>query len=168
MADSLQLLTAEEEAKYDRLAVRMAYFHNYFKQEFDEIYELADGKFHGRGMNLTMFLQKSTELQRHLTMHHNIEEEHVFPILATKMPSFREDEQHKTAHKLIHDGLDALGGYVQRIRAEPSMYSSVDLRAVLDGFREPLMRHLDEEVNDLRGENMKKYWTLEELNQIPN
>ena len=25
------------------------------------------------------------------------------------------------------------------------------------------MRHLDEEVNDLRGENMKKYWTLEEV-----
>lgn len=29
------------------------------------------------------------------------------------------------------------------------------------------MRHLDEEVEDLAGENMKKYWTLEELNEIP-
>ena len=28
------------------------------------------------------------------------------------------------------------------------------------------MRHLDEEVDDLRGENMKKYWTLEEMDRI--
>jgi hypothetical protein len=41
------------------------------------------------------------------------------------------------------------------------------MRACLDGFREVLFTHLDEEVNDLRGENMKKYWTLEELEAIP-
>ena len=34
-------------------------------------------------------------------------------------------------------------------------------------YRDVLMRHLDEEVNDLRGENMKKYWTLEEVERIP-
>lgn len=29
------------------------------------------------------------------------------------------------------------------------------------------MRHLDEEVQDLSAENLKKYWTLEELDKIP-
>ena len=32
--------------------------------------------------------------------------------------------------------------------------------------REVLMRHLDEEVADLQGENLKKYWTLEEVDKI--
>ena len=32
--------------------------------------------------------------------------------------------------------------------------------------RDVLMNHLDEEVDDLRGENMKKYWTLEEVDRI--
>ena len=29
------------------------------------------------------------------------------------------------------------------------------------------MNHLDEEVADLQPENLKKYWTLEELEKIP-
>lgn len=28
------------------------------------------------------------------------------------------------------------------------------------------MRHLDEEVADLQGENLRKYWTLEEVERI--
>lgn len=32
--------------------------------------------------------------------------------------------------------------------------------------REVLMRHLDEEVADLQGENLRKYWTLEEVERI--
>ena len=34
-------------------------------------------------------------------------------------------------------------------------------------YRDVLMRHLDEEVADLSGENLKKYFTLEELDKIP-
>lgn len=34
-------------------------------------------------------------------------------------------------------------------------------------YRDVLMRHLDEEVSDLAGENLKKYFTLEELDKIP-
>lgn len=29
------------------------------------------------------------------------------------------------------------------------------------------MKHLDEEVADLQPDNLKKYWTLEELERIP-
>lgn len=29
-----------------------------------------------------------------------------------------------------------------------------------------LMRHLDEEVRDLQADNMKKYWTLQEVDRI--
>ncbi len=32
--------------------------------------------------------------------------------------------------------------------------------------RDVLLRHLKEEVQDLRAENMKKYWKLEEVDRI--
>lgn len=40
------------------------------------------------------------------------------------------------------------------------------LLILLPLFRGVLMRHLDEEVKDLGAENMKKYWTLEEVDRM--
>ena len=79
---------------------------------------------------------------------------------------------------------------------EPSTYKPEEMRACLDSWREVLFNHLDQEVcsashpisdslrqirtlmvlmallyplqvKDLGGENMKKFWTLEELERIP-
>ncbi|KAJ7783232.1 hemerythrin/HHE cation-binding motif-containing protein [Mycena metata] len=146
----------------------MASFHNYFKQEFNTIYDLADGSFTKRGMSLSSYLEIAKRLNSHLTMHHTIEERHFFPILAKRMPEFstETDDAHIDAHKGIHKGLDELSTLVHKFKKEPSSYSPDEMRACLDGFREVLFTHLDAEVNDLRGENMKKYWTLEELEAI--
>lgn len=79
------------------------------------------------------------------------------------MPSFREDDNHRSKHKKIHDGeplttlspmwnanrdigLDAIHALITRFKAEPSSYSPDELRACMDSFREPLLTHLDEEV----------------------
>jgi hypothetical protein len=62
------------------------------------------------------------------------------------MPEFRENEKHKIAHKQIHDGLDRVNLLVTKWKEEPSTYKPDELRAVLDSFREPLYRHLAEEV----------------------
>jgi len=40
------------------------------------------------------------------------------------------------------------------------------MRVCLDSFREVLFKHLDEEVADLLGENLRKYWTLEVVERI--
>jgi hypothetical protein len=55
---------------------------------------------------------------------------------------------------------------VHKFKANPSSYSPEEMRACLDGFREVLFTHLDEEVEDLKGDNLKQYWTLEELDNI--
>jgi len=158
-----------EERRWNRLNETMASFHGYFKQEFNTIYELADGSFTKRGLSLSLYLEMSKRLNSHLTMHHTIEERHIFPFLAKRMPEFstETDAGHIDSHKAIHKGIDELGALVQKYKTEPSTYSPIEMRACLDGFREVLFSHLDEEVNDLRGENMKKYWTLEELESIP-
>ncbi|KAJ6606039.1 hemerythrin/HHE cation-binding motif-containing protein [Mycena vulgaris] len=147
----------------------MARFHAYFKSEFNTIYELADGSFTKRGLSLTLYLEMAKRLNSHLTMHHTIEERHIFPILAKRMPEFSTETEdgHIDSHKGIHKGIDELAALVAKYKTQPSTYSPTEMRACLDGFREVLFVHLDEEVNDLRGENMKKYWTLEELESIP-
>ncbi|KAJ7218020.1 hemerythrin/HHE cation-binding motif-containing protein, partial [Mycena pura] len=147
----------------------MAHFHNYFKQEFNTVYELADGTFNKRGLSLSMYLEMAKRLGSHLTMHHTIEEEHIFPVLAKKMPQFstETEEGHIDSHKGIHKGLEDLVTLVSKFKKEPSTYSPDAMRKCLDGFRDVLFSHLDQEVSDLRGENLKKYWTLEELESIP-
>ncbi|KIO22846.1 hypothetical protein M407DRAFT_78809, partial [Tulasnella calospora MUT 4182] len=65
---------------------------------------LADGSFNKRGLGLQSFLRMASQFVQHLTMHHTIEERNIFPILAQKMPAFREDAEHIESHKGIHEG----------------------------------------------------------------
>ena len=39
-----------------------------------------------------------------LTVHHTIEERHIFPVLAKRMPAFQNDEVHIKSHHGIHEG----------------------------------------------------------------
>jgi len=65
-------------------------------------------------------------------------------------------------------GLTKYDAYLSSCLANPSTYSPESLREIMDGFREILFRHLDEEVHDLGSESMKAAgWTLAELRKIP-
>jgi len=161
------LSKAIEEAKWNRVADHMRSFHDHFKVEFDKIYQLADGSFTSRGMSLQMYLRTCNQLVRHLTTHHTIEERYIFPILAERMPEFREDDVHIKSHQGIHDGLDKLSALISKWNKDQTTYNPTEMRTCLDSWREVLFVHLDQEVQDLGGENMKKYWTLQELANIP-
>ncbi|CAL1706906.1 unnamed protein product [Somion occarium] len=161
------LTTAQEERKWNHLGMLMERFHNHFKVEFNAIYEMADGSFARRGLSLGLYLRQAEELRRYLTTHHTIEERHVFPVLAKRMSSFSNDEVHIKSHHAIHEGLNKLGEIIHKWKADPSTYSPQEMRDCLDSWREVLFKHLDEEVEDLSGDNMKKYWTLEEMDLLP-
>lgn len=97
-------------------------------------------------------------------MHHTIEERHIFPFLAERMPEFstQTDEGHIDSHKGIHagslppywthwflivlQGLEELSTLVHNVKKEPSTYSPEQMRRTLDGFRDVLFSHLDQEV----------------------
>jgi len=157
-------LSAHEERRWNRLSNNMSHFHEHFKQEFNALYELADGSFNKHGLSLAGYLRVAQDLKKSLTMHHTIEERFIFPTLALRMPQFK--GEHLESHKGIHDGLDQLDALLTRYKSNPSSYSPTDMRACLDSWREVLFRHLDEEVADLRGENLRKYWTLQEVERL--
>jgi hemerythrin-like domain-containing protein len=148
----------------------MSHFHEHFKREFNDIYDMADGSFNKRGMSLQLYLRQANSLNSHLTMHHTIEEREIFPILGERMPPFAINGEHGGAHLMshegIHEGLVKLEELVRKFKSDPTSYSPKEMRDCLDGFRQVLFEHLDEEVEDLKGENLKKYWTLEEIRKI--
>ncbi|KAF9475759.1 hypothetical protein BDN70DRAFT_219290 [Pholiota conissans] len=144
-------------------------FHTWFKQEFNMVYQLADGSFNARALSLARYLEMAKSLSQHLTMHHTIEERYIFPELAKFMPKFgnTNEGEHLESHRGIHEGLENLDILIAKWKKDPSTYSPTEMRACLDGFREVLFHHLDEEVADLRGENLKKYMTLADVDAMP-
>jgi len=161
------LPAAHDERRWNRLATRMHGFHAYLMSEFDSIYNLADGKYTERGLTLQQYLRQALEFRHHLEMHHDIEERYIFPVLAQRMAAFADNQKHRNAHRLIHEGLDRLSTLIARYQNEPVIYSPVDVRDCLNSFRDVLVSHLAEEEKDLSGENMKQYYTLEEVDRLP-
>jgi hypothetical protein len=142
--------------------------------------------------------QLTTYPDTDLTMHHTIEERHIFPLLGKRMPAFSnkdQEDKHLESHRGIHrgalhlcllsfllsffltssssilplslpsllrppsppfntllkypsvnPGLHSLQTLLKSYKSTPSSYSPDEMKACLDGFREVLFRHLDEEV----------------------
>ncbi|PPQ67260.1 hypothetical protein CVT25_005844 [Psilocybe cyanescens] len=140
--------SAREQRRWNNLSEKMSSFHEWFKQEFNTLYELADGSFTTRGLSLVRYLETAKAMNHHLTMHHTIEERYLFPILGKTMPQFaaKDNGAHIASHHGIHEGLDRLGALVKKWTSAPSEYSPDEMRACLDSFRDVLFHHLDEEA----------------------
>ncbi|KAH9948558.1 hemerythrin HHE cation binding domain-containing protein [Amylocystis lapponica] len=167
--DSGGLSAAAQEQRWNGPSRKMDYFHTRLLSEFNKVYALADGTFEKHGMSLQRYLRVARQLVEHLTVHHTIEERYIFPKLAERMPVFADNETHIKSHEKIHEGLDELSALIRKWNKEPSSYSPAEMRTSLDGWREVLVTHLADEVRqqDLGPENLKKYWTLQEVHNIP-
>lgn len=119
------------------------------------------------GMSLRQFLGAGIDFCHHLEVHHSIEEQHIFPILARKMPAFRKELELLTQHKQIHKGMDEMSAYLEACKTGEKELRLDELREIMDKWGAVLWQHLDDEVRQLGAENMRKYWTLEEMRRIP-
>lgn len=99
-------------------------------------------------------------------MHHSIEETYFFPLLARKMPGFRNQDALLTQHRKIHAGLDKFTAYLEECKSGERELVLKELKVVMELFGEVLWQHLDDEVKELGAENMRKYWTLTEVNML--
>ncbi|RPA75948.1 hypothetical protein BJ508DRAFT_417851 [Ascobolus immersus RN42] len=181
-------LSGSDFRTYNRLSQKMDAFHNHFRSQWTSIKALTSAP-HSTTKSTRTLLPLLHSFISTLTLHHNIEETHVFPLLATRMPEFRDDEIMKSQHKVIHDGLEELAkvaGIEKDVEAGMGMggwgweedegrwegrKASEDVRKkvgeVMDGFEKVLWSHLDGEVKALGAENMRKYWSLDEIRRFP-
>jgi len=118
-------------------------------------------------MSLRAFLNTGEQFCHHLTVHHTIEEQHIFPVLAQKMPCFKTEMHLLTQHKQIHAGLDRLESYVEQCKSQGKEVRLEEMKEIMDSFGEVLWKHLDDEVEQLGAENMRKYWTMAEMRRMP-
>jgi hypothetical protein len=83
------------------------------------------------------------------------------------MPAFKKELELLTQHKQIHLGLDKLEKYLEECSSGERELRLGEMKEILEGFGTVLWQHLDDEVEQLKAENMRKYWTLEEMRRIP-
>lgn len=170
---ALPPLSGHEFKQYNRLAEHMNYFHEHFRQTWNLLYTAASSGRRPAGMSLKQYIDQGLEFISHLTAHHNIEETYIFPILARKMPEFQSNGKGKRAaellqqHKEIHKGMDVFQEYLSKCRNRELDLEMPVLKAKMDTWGGVLWKHLDQEVETLGAENMRKYWTIEEIRRIP-
>lgn len=131
------------------------------------MYKACEANKRPAGVSIREFLCTGLQFCNHLEMHHGIEEQHIFPVLATKMPAFKKELELLTQHKQIHAGLEKFQEYLDDCLSGEKELRLGEMKTILDGFGDVLWKHLDQEVKELGAENMRKYWTLEEMRRMP-
>ncbi|CAJ2506724.1 Uu.00g079100.m01.CDS01 [Anthostomella pinea] len=169
---NLPPLSPAEFRAYNRLAEHMDLFHNHFRQTWNTLYNAASTGRRPAAMSLKAFINEGLSFISHLETHHSIEETYIFPVLARKMPEFKAGKGNGAAellrqHREIHKGMDELQDYLMKCRSGELDLEIAALKARLDTWGTVLWTHLDQEVKTLGAENMRQYWTIEEINRIP-
>lgn len=121
-------------------------------------------------LSLRQFLSVGLQFCSHLATHHAIEEQHIFPVLATKMSEFKAGKNAAELlrqHHEIHKGMDVFEDYLNKCRSGETELELKVLKEKMDSWGEVLWTHLDQEVKTLAAENMRKYWSLEEMRRMP-
>ena len=119
------------------------------------------------GMSIRQFLETGLQFCRHLEIHHGIEEARVFPVLAKKMPAFKKELELLTQHKEIIAGLKKFEAYIESCSSGERELRLDELKRLMDAFGDVLWTHLADEVAQLGAENMRKYWSITEMNSMP-
>ncbi|KAK8219172.1 hypothetical protein M8818_000903 [Zalaria obscura] len=164
---NLPKLSPQELRIYNRMADHMDMFHENFRRTWNYLYSACTNGKRPAGMSIRQFLSMGDEFCHHLTIHHTIEEQHIFPVLARKMPAFKKELQLLTQHKEIHRGLDKFEDYLNKCRSGEKELRLDEMKTILDTFGKVLWDHLNDEVHELRAENMRKYWSAEEMRRLP-
>ncbi|OAP62933.1 hypothetical protein AYL99_02160 [Fonsecaea erecta] len=159
----LPKLSAQDFRIYNRMADVMEAYHNHFRYTWNMLYKTCTSGSRPAGMSLRGFISQGLHLCHALTIHHTIEEQHVFPELAERMPAFGPHDHLITQHEQIHVGLEKLEQYLDACRSGEKELRLPELKEIMDSFGEVLWAHLDDEVRMLGAENMRKYWSKDEI-----
>ncbi|KAL4907698.1 hypothetical protein BDW74DRAFT_175478 [Aspergillus multicolor] len=182
---------------YNRLAEQMEHIHNGFRNTWNELKAACAPSLPSFPSSSPTSTQQAAQNQDEeddtsdydlillglsfcssLSNHHAIEERHIFPQLATRMPEFAAGAELTAQHEIIHDGLVRLRSYLKGcerwLEGEGQGYGwGLDrglLRGFLEGkegeFERVLWGHLEREVELLRPESLERYFEVEEIRRF--
>ncbi|KAJ5120987.1 uncharacterized protein N7515_008948 [Penicillium bovifimosum] len=159
-------LSASDFRTYNRMAEHMEAFHSHFRLTWNQLSE-ACGNSGKRGLSARQMIMMGLQFCAQLNLHHNIEEQHIFPVLAKKMPEFRKNVELLSQHKQIHAGLEKLEKYLEQCQCGEEDLRREEVKRLMEGFEKVLWVHLDQEVETLGAANMRKFWSLDEMRRLP-
>jgi hypothetical protein len=64
-------------------------------------------------------------------------------------------------------GLHRYAAYLRKCTQDKAAYQPDELKRIMGSFGPVLFYHLDAEVESLRADNLRRYYTLEEVNRLP-
>ncbi|KAK2803921.1 hypothetical protein FQN51_002807 [Onygenales sp. PD_10] len=163
----LPKLSAQDFKTYNHCAEVMDQFHDNFRRTWKTLYDACLTNKRPRNLTLSQFLRLGLNFCSSLETHHSIEERFIFPHLAKRMPAFKNELELVGQHRQIHKGLEVLEGYLEECRSGETELRLSELKGILDGFGKVLWEHLDEEVRELGAENMRRFWSVEEMRGMP-
>ncbi|KLU89136.1 hypothetical protein MAPG_08110 [Magnaporthiopsis poae ATCC 64411] len=177
---ALPPLTPAEFREFNRLADQMTFYHNHFKQSWNILHDAASTGRRPKNMTLKQFLDTGLSFVRGLTMHHDIEETYLYPMLAPKMSEFRHSQGGGSGskklsqkqseliqqHRDIHDGMEQFEDYISKCRSREADLEMGVLLEKLDSWGAVLWKHMDQEVETLGAANMRKYYTVNEMRRL--
>ncbi|KAG7402972.1 hypothetical protein Forpe1208_v016771 [Fusarium oxysporum f. sp. rapae] len=161
-------LTDAEFKAYNRLAENMELFHSNFKRTWRFLNDVCEAEDLPEGGQLIDLINEGLSFCMSLEIHHNIEETYFFPLLARRMPEFRDGNEGPLLeqHRVIHKGLQELNEYLSVCRTLQSHFDFKSMKSKMSTWSGVLWDHLDAEVQCLGAENMRRYWTVDEVNRI--
>ncbi|PWN29854.1 hypothetical protein BDZ90DRAFT_230694 [Jaminaea rosea] len=127
---------------YSYLYERMLPFHANFRRTIAMIQHTLPQTQTLPKRDLERFLAMGVQLVHHLEMHHSIEEAHIFPVLATKMPDFGASATHVHEHEVMHAALEAFGG--ELMATHRRLTGSQGKKAEAEGCGQALQREEEE------------------------
>ncbi|KIW13709.1 hypothetical protein PV08_08900 [Exophiala spinifera] len=157
-------LSAADFRLFNRLAEEMEFYHSMLRSTWDQVYA---GTAPGSRLKPSQLISLGLRFCQHLEVHHDIEEAHWFPVLGRKMAGFQARGFAKEQHKEMHKGLERLVPYLTGCRSGDRELRREEVREIMDSFAQVLWSHLEDEVRELGAENMRKYWTKDEMRSFP-
>lgn len=150
---------------FNRLAEQMTMYHSILRKNWDELY--AGTAQASRKPSPLALVSLGMQFCQHLKGHHDIEEAYWFPVLGRKMKGFQHGGFAKEQHKAMHKGLDVLAAYMVECKRGDRELKRAEVREIMDSFGVILWSHMDQEVVELGADNMRKFWTKEEMLRFP-
>lgn len=142
--------------------------HNGFRRAWNSLYASATaGETDYRLSNEDM-IELGLNFCRSLEAHHTAEENRVYPVLAPRMPAFREGSRLLSQHEEVHAGLGKMRSLLSDFESGEREFNLSEIKECMDDYHQVLWQHLDEEVTELSAVEMMKYWSVDEMESQVN
>ncbi|KLJ06060.1 hypothetical protein EMPG_10504 [Blastomyces silverae] len=169
-ANPLPEVSAEDFKIFNYFADKMDSYHSDFREIWGTLYDVCVANELPKDVPVEQFIETGTNFCNNLHIHHEVEEKLVFPYLGQRMPAFKVENSELellVQHKRINAGLTTMQEYLSACEGGKKEFEPKYLKAIMDGFGEFLWLHMDDEVDQLRADKMRAYWSVEEIKAMP-